>query len=353
MTIGWTLVALGIGASRARLPDREPPTSPSGSLSIAVMPATWPDPERFEAVDLASGCRTPIRLPRDDRWSDVAISPWPGPDGEAEVVGRWVNPDRDDFGGWCVFRLSDGAVLCRVATEVLPTGRPCWVPGRSRMIVFAAADGQLYRCRLDPNGDEADVLRGPVYASGRVEPSDRIAWETSDPASGEILMNDPVWSNDPRLRRWVFVSMMTLNSDGRRREYGPSELWWLELDDEARAIIASGRLTGPSEHDGGGCIDRRRPSVGVGPDGTIRMVYLERRDRLRAWRLRSGVLEFDARTGCPRALIATTGPAPSSRPVLGSAPLTLLSDGSTVYGFTTSGRIATIDAGRLGKTSPK
>ncbi len=75
--------------------------------------------------------------------------PLRGQGGELEAAGRWVNRGDDGaFCGWGLFRLSDGAVLSRVAVEVLPSGRPCWVPGHPRTIVFPAGDGRLHRCQL-------------------------------------------------------------------------------------------------------------------------------------------------------------------------------------------------------------
>ena len=57
-------------------------------------------------------------------------------------------PWRGAFCGMGSFRLSDGAVLSRIPMEILPIGRPCWVPGQDRTILFPAGDGQLHRCRL-------------------------------------------------------------------------------------------------------------------------------------------------------------------------------------------------------------
>ena len=143
-----------------------------------------------------NGGRTPIRLPDGDRWSFVSVAPAAGPRGELEAVGRWVNPKRDDFGGWGVFRVSDGAVLTRIATEIPPTGRPCWVPGQPRTILYAAGDGQLYRCRLTPEEGEPAIRRPPVYASGRAEPSDPVTWEVTPPGLAEPVLRSP--SGRPR-----------------------------------------------------------------------------------------------------------------------------------------------------------
>lgn len=346
LVIGWTFVAIGIGASGTRLPGRDTTGfPPSESPRIEAMPKRWPGREGFDLVDRTSGRKTPIRLPAGDRWSDVTISPWRGRGGEIEAVGRWVNPDREDFSGWAVFRLSDGAVLSRIATEIIPTGRPCWVPGQSRMILFAAGDGQLYRCRLTPEEEMTAIPRPHLYASGRTEPSDLVAWEDSPPGEGDPMMTDPVWPTDPRLKKWVFVALMTLDKSGRWLSYGPPQIWWLELSEEARSIVAAGRLTPPTEGEiEPHRIEQRFPNIAVGPDGTIHLVYLERRNRERTGRLRSAMIEFDARTGHPRAVPTAERSDPGTPEAIAPAPLLVSSDGATVYGYSLSGPLAALPA---------
>ena len=69
------------------------------------------------------------------------------------------------------FRLSDGAVLSRVPMEILPTGRPCWVPGQERTILFPAGDGRLYRCRLPVTEVEGGVSIAAADSSGQTSSS--------------------------------------------------------------------------------------------------------------------------------------------------------------------------------------
>ena len=281
-----------------------------------------------------------MRLPEGEQWSAVSISPWRGPGGQPEAVGRWVNTHRDDFSGWAVFRLSDGEVLSRIATEILPTGRPCWVPGVPRMILFAAADGQLFRYRF-PSSDESPVVwRPPVYASGRGEPSDPVVWDTPAPGPIPPVLTDPVWPVDSRLRRWVLAAMMTVEPDGDRLQYGPNRLCWLELSDDASRYLAAGPLIDPAPDEAGvDCVEQRFPNVAVGPDGSYRLVYLERRNRKRDWHLRTVPLEFDAATGRPRASESRATPAPGAGRSLEPAPMLLSADGSTVFGMSPTGQL--------------
>jgi hypothetical protein len=318
---------------------------------VEAMPTTWHGLEGFDLIDRTDGRRTPLRLPEGEQWLDVSVCPWRGRGGEVEAVGRWVNPGRDDFNGWAIFRPSDGTVLSRVATEILPTGRPCWVPGSPRTILYAGADGQLCRCLLAE--DEPSVGgRLALYASGHAEPSDPVAWEVPPPGPGQPVVTDPFWSTDPRVRRWVFVAIMALEHNGGRPQYGLNRLWWLELSDDASRIVAAGPVIedngGETESDE---VERRFPNVAVGPDGHSRLVFLERRDGTNIWRLRSAPLEFDAKTGRPRAVASRPGPDPESEVTLQPAPLLLSADGATVYGLSASGRLGAWPVGPRGDRS--
>ena len=107
----------------------------------------------------------------------VSVSPWRGPGGELEAVGRWVNPGNDGaFCGWGLFRLSDGAVLSRIAVEASPRGDRAWVPGHPRTIVFPAGDGLLHRCRLASEDEEPAIGERSSGAAGRQEPSRPVTW---------------------------------------------------------------------------------------------------------------------------------------------------------------------------------
>jgi hypothetical protein len=352
LALAWTLVAIGIGASGARLPGPAvAETLVRQSPPIDAMPTRWPTGDGLELIDRANGRRAPIRLPQEHRWSLVSVSPWHRPGGELEAVGRWISPGGDEFCGWGLFRLSDGAVLGRVATEVLPMGRPCWVPGQERTIVFAAGDGRLYRCRLAPQ-EEPVGRRGTTYASGRAEPFDPLIWETPPPGPGEIFIEDPVWPDVPRLRKYAFVALRRPVRREGRLAYGPRRLWWLEMSEDAGTIVAAGRLTGTAESDSESAgVEERFPNVAVGPAGDIRLVYLERTDRDQVWRLRSSPLELDGRTGRPAIVNGGHGPASGPGAELQAAPLLVSADGATVYGLSRSGGLAALPAiGRPGES---
>jgi hypothetical protein len=358
VVIGWTLVAIGIGASGTRLPRREatsllPPESPK----LDAMPTRWPADDRYELVDRTNGRTSPIRLPDGDRWSNISVSPWRGPGGELEAVGRWVNPKRDDFSGWGIFRLSDGTVRHRFATEIIPSGRPCWVPGQTPTMLFAAGDGRLHRCHLDAESDETRTetgADGPVvsYATGRTDPSELVVWEAPFPGSIEPRLNDPAWLDHPSLKKWVFASLMRLDAGRPRWVYGRSHIWWLEMREDGRAIVDAGRLTGTAENESlSDSFEERLPNVAVGPAGEIHLVYLQRQVRDNEWRLRSTALELDGRTGQPRALNGSDSLVTPPRVRLKPVSLLVSADGMTVYGVSKSGGLVALPSVGCGSTT--
>jgi hypothetical protein len=130
---------------------------------------------------------------------------------------------------------------------------------------------------------------------------------------------------------------MTLEPQAGRPRYGPYRLWWLELSDDASRVIAAGRLVGGEAGLVG--VEQRFPNVAVAPDGESRLVFLERRESEPTWGLRSVRLEFDARTGRPRAATDPAGPDAGPAVRLRAAPLLLSADAATVHGLSPSGRL--------------
>lgn len=158
--LGWILVALGIGAMGGMR------TRVDIAASQIELPVRYdllcddrPGSARNELIDRVTGKSAPLRLPTEDQWTNLSIPPWRDANGDEEVVGRWVSRGDGAFCGMGSFRLSDGAVLSRVPMEVLPIGRPCWIPGQPRSILFTAGDGRLHRCRLTI-GDHASGMTG-------------------------------------------------------------------------------------------------------------------------------------------------------------------------------------------------
>jgi len=350
LTIGWTVVAmgagvLGLGAGATESPSHFIPR-PSFHDAVSSTRPELPGSEEFHLIDRTTGRIDPFPVPEDDRWGLFSVSPWRDRDGNLEAVGRWVVRARDSgeqaFCGLGLFRLTDGVVKSRIALDVLPTGRPCWVPGRPRELLFPAGDGRLHRCQIadDARLEDSALSRGPVGRDGeRAAQSRAVTWQCEVPGLRDTFLADPVWPSEPGLRRFVFVTLSRQTPLGKRMVYEPSALWWLEMSEHGDAILAAGPLTrpGPEISSIDGSIERF-PNVAVGTGGKMSLVYLTRRPAAGSWQLRSAMLEIDGETGKPRissmrstSHILDEGLAP--------APLMVSADGQSVYASAGDGRI--------------
>jgi len=128
-----------------------------------------------------------VHLPEGDELHFAGASPWRDERGRWQVVGRVgsffgdgerqvgdrLHPD--------ALRVPGGAVLDRVATERLPASAPCWEPGTSARVVFAAGDGQLYR----GSTSNPPTRRGLTPCEGvrRPEP---LSWAVPQPGLGRL-----------------------------------------------------------------------------------------------------------------------------------------------------------------------
>ena len=345
LIMGWTLTALGIGALSRLVPSGAAPTYylPQPAHHDVVS-ARWASTQEHHLVDLATGRSTSIHLPPGEEWSLLSISPWRDSRGELEAVGRWASRGEDVTWGWGLLRLSDGTVLDRIALEKLPTSRPCWIPDQIRAILFATGDGRLYQCNLSPRGDTGDSQEPSRARSGQAVEPLAVEWRVRPPGLGEVFLADPVWSSDPRLRKWVIVALSLKQRGAERVVYRQPRLWWLEMSDQADAILAAGPLSEPAtDQPEPASAERaeRLPSIAVEAGGTIRLVWLAQRPGAGSWRLRSAVLQLDPKTGRPRldsAAAATIGPAAE----LATAPPVLSADGGRVFSLAGPGRIASV-----------
>ena len=342
LVLGWILVALGIGAMGG-VPTRVEIAAPQVELPVRhdLLSDTGPVPARSELVDRVTGKSAPLRLPTEDQWTNLSISPSRDATGDEEVVGRWVSRGQGAFCGMGSFRLSDGAVLSRVPMEILPIGRPCWIPGQPRSILFSAGDGRLHRCQL-PVGDHGSGMFGSASDDSGQGGVIALEWEVRPPGSGRIMLADPVWSSDPRLRNWVIVALSQQNDHPRHARFRPARLWWLELSEQADTILAAGRLTAPAI----GAVDddefeERYPNIAIGPGRDVRLVYLTRDMDESSWRLRSAGLRFDTVTGHPRLEPESegkNGPGEGLKP----APFVVSADARQIFGLDRSGRVKTL-----------
>jgi hypothetical protein len=347
--IGWTGLALG---ARVFGVGAQPTNSPSyylprPSLHDAVVSARGSAPgfEEFHLVDQTTGRIDPFPMPDGDRWGLFSVSPWRDREGHLQAVGRWVvKADGEEGNAFCglgLLRLPDATVKSRITLNVLPTGRPCWIPGRPGEVIFPAGDGRLHRCRIDgePAGDDSSSFRTPDRGDkGEPNPCP-VLWQCAPPGTPDYLLADPMWPSDPRLRRFVFVTMSRQLPLGKERIYEPYKLWWLEISERADAILAAGPLTraGADGSQIDGTIERY-PNVAVDRRGQAHLIYLTRQPPARLWQLRSVALEIDRESGHPRI-----SPASPQNSVLNEsialAPVMVSADGRKVYASAADGQI--------------
>jgi len=121
--------------------------------------------------------------------------------------------------------------------------------------------------------------------------------------------------------------------------YEPSKLWWLEMSEQADAILAAGPLTrpGPDGSQIEGMIERL-PNVAIDRSGKISLVYLTRQPPAPSWQLRSVTLEIDPETGYPR-INSQSGAHRVLDEGVAPAPLMVSADGRIVYASAGDGRI--------------
>jgi hypothetical protein len=343
----WLAVAAGLLGVGARPTPPEPYVSPRPSYHDAVASPRPADPgaERILLVDRSTGRIDPFPVPEDERWGLFSVSPWRDRQGHLEAVGRWVartdDVESQAFCGLGLLRLPDATVTTRIPLDVLPTGRPCWVPGRPREFLFPAADGGLYRCRLaeEPPHKEENPFRLRAPEAGRAARPASVVWQCAPPGCGAPYLADPFWPSDSRLRRFVFVALGRQVARGKQRVYARSKLWWLLMSEQADAILASGSLTAPQADDSPVEDEiERLPNVAIDRSGKIRLVHLRRKPTARVWQLCAVTLEIDHLTGTPRQ----SGQNSSCHVMddgLALAPLLVSVDGRNVYASTEDGRI--------------
>jgi len=342
LAIAWTITAIGYNSIKMRSEAAPAPNffvpKPYLFDAIALGNASRAESGKTALIDRTTGSQQPVELPRDLTWDLVSVSPWCDPDGRPEAVGRWAGHATEDgsepFCGLGLFRLPDASPTIRVAIDVLPTGRACFVPGRVGDLLFPAGDGQLYRCTIGREvggGESADPARSDVtevHEPATVRP---LAWGCPAPADGKVFIRDPAWPSEPKLRNLVFVALSVQKRTGRRPFFEPPKLWWLEVDDSGDTIRRAGPLTralsSESEVD---MTAERFPTVVARQEGKLGLVYLSQPPRERLTQLRWARLDVDPKTGVPQMTVSETLNDSTERAVNLTPPV-ISADGRSVF----------------------
>jgi hypothetical protein len=350
LAVAWVLLAMGAGMLGVGARSTGSPAFFFlKSLSHDAVAIPHPEDrskEEYRLVDRTTGRIEPLSVPPDQKWGLLSVSPWRDQEGNLEAAGRWVNrldgSEQPAFCGVGLFRISDGTVLDLVKLDILPTGRPCFIPGRPREFLFPAGDGRLHRCRLGGDRPQKTQLdprengRRLVRSARSLQP---IEWRCTPPGPGETVLADPVWPTDGALSRFVIVSLRRQTIEGARKAYEQSKIWWLEMSEEADAIVAAGRLTlAGSSRKPDDLLVEGYPSVSAGSGGQLTLNYLARRTDTVSWQLCRAILEIDQKTGKP--VLAPNSPAAE---ILGEglapSPVVPLEDGRSVYASAGAGQI--------------
>ena len=150
--------------------------------------------------------------------------------------------DGHPFWGLARLSLPEGRVIERVKLDLLPSGRPCWLPDRPGEILFAAGDGQFYRYSFGAD-EEAGVAANRDSRVGSPRSGVRqVVWKCPRPGKGSVLVAEPVWPIHPRFRNLVFATLSFSNRPGDKTMNIPFKPWWFLMSEDGAAIEAAGPL---------------------------------------------------------------------------------------------------------------
>jgi hypothetical protein len=337
LAIAWIIAALGLGVLGTRVDSstRETHLIAKPALQDTVA-GDWTTGRDTCLVDQVTGKSQALELPGGDRWTLLSIAPWRDSQGRLEAVGRWINPEATGFAGLGRFRLDDKKVLDHISLEVLPTGRPCWIPDHPGAVIFPAGDGRLYRYEFlphDADGELASTSSAKEDSGTQAGVPVPIVWRHPEPGDGEVFLSDPFWSTDKRLKDFIFVALSRKMATAKHKAYEYQSLWWLKMNSRGDEILAAGPLTHPNEKVAR--VERtieRMPNIAIDPSGTMRLVYLLHSGGLATSKLQAVELEIDSQSGVPRSRAGDQGtPTHALGDGVLPAPLIVSADGKSVF----------------------
>ncbi|QEH35897.1 hypothetical protein OJF2_44540 [Aquisphaera giovannonii] len=274
---------------------------PTREVPILVSPPTRDSPRPTLWVQGDPGRTTSLPAPAGKLLDLGVCSPWREESGRFQVVGRLSGGPRGaQPAGVGLARVSypDGEVLDFVDTGAVPTGRPCWFPGTSPRVLFAAGDGCLYHHRFAGDHGTTGEDGGGAIAPAAGGPR-RIEWRCPLAAQSAPRVVDSAWLGEDR--GGLLLAVVTGRPVPGRGD-GPAgdELWWLRLDEAGDAVVEAGPLIETPPAEWGRYL--RSPIVGRPPGGDPSLAYLAADSpRDGEWELRWAPLRFDD-SGRPRTI---------------------------------------------------
>ncbi|MDX2036086.1 MAG: hypothetical protein SFX72_05500 [Isosphaeraceae bacterium] len=281
--LAWSIGRTSVEGSAAHV-ERRVASNPPVNLS-RVFFDTFDTTTRW--LDPATGSVRVVKLPQGEQLDFASCAPWVDEEGEAPVVGRWMR--KTTLGsngvplasGILMMKYPSGTIVERIETDVIPVGRPCWLPDDSDRVVFAGGEGTLHL--LDLSAPEGYRRPSP------------ITWRIPTPGAGPVFITDPCVAGVPGPEGIDFIACLrSIEKRDGRSIYTPSRLWWLRLDRAATSVIEAAPLVETAR--GTLEIETRCPTVKVLADGTRRLAYC-RRTNGRDWELRTADLERNPSDG--------------------------------------------------------
>jgi hypothetical protein len=291
-------VALGRGAPEAAAVHHRQPVR-YHAINWYLFQQNDPTPR---LLDAETGRLERVVFPDSGCLEYASCSPWRDDRGQVQFVGRWNEASgrspgklglRQDLGlglGLARYTYPGRQMLDRVTLDVVSGSVPCWSPGLSPVIVFAATDGRLYRYAFD------EKREGRYDAGGDANRPLPLAWRCAPPGNGRVWIGDPIWPTDPRLGGKLVVALRTGDSGDPERAFSRSGLWWLRLNRDCTEIEDAGRLTDPAPD-----VEEHWPALASTAGGGPTLAFLIRREGQPGWRLRLAPVAIDRESGAPRA----------------------------------------------------
>ncbi|MDR3634823.1 MAG: hypothetical protein P4L84_13545 [Isosphaeraceae bacterium] len=253
-----------------------------------------------EVFNTETGRFVTFRLPDGEALQWAGFSDWVDDEGESQVVGRWTSragnhgdATLEDV-GLGRFSFPSGRALDRVRLEKAPVSLPCWYPGSTSRVLYASADGGLYRYEFKGRS---------VYDSAPID--DRalpITWSKLPPGVVDVFVEDPFWPADDCLKDCLLATVSFKIQSRRGVKYQPHQIWWLRLDATGTTVVDSGRLSSDGRNggeSGDSDADERYPRMRPSTDGELILAYQVRREKRNASELRVARVELDPKTGVP------------------------------------------------------
>jgi hypothetical protein len=155
-TLGFAcLVLTGFAIFLGRTTPRSVPARHGTSPRYHPVNLTFSTRTRAVLLDTETGAVVARPSSSPDRIiAYSSCSPWQDDSNRSQIVATWRESGTSTWGdsggcGLARFSFPDNVMLDRIPCWPVPASPAAWLPGRSARILFAASNGDLYRCDLE------------------------------------------------------------------------------------------------------------------------------------------------------------------------------------------------------------